>query len=61
MKQKLWCCVDYHTGKPNYYSQSLHHRKNDSIETVRHYFVDWETAERLGWKCIRVEVEIKPI
>jgi hypothetical protein len=61
MKQKLWCCVDINFGKSYYELQSLSDKKKDSMAFVLGYYSDWETAKKSGWKCIRVEVEIKPI
>lgn len=61
MKQKLWCCVDFCRDKSYYELQSLSDTRKDSKAVILEYYSDWKTAKKSGWKCIKVEVEIKPI
>jgi len=62
MKQKLWCCIGFDFSrdpkKPDYWLESLAKTKEQSI--LRNGG-DWETYKKRGWKCIKVEVTIKPI
>jgi hypothetical protein len=58
MKQKLWCCVATIKDKQYYDYSSLRPLKSDSVKI---YGDDWKKMEKSGWKCIKVEVEIKPI
>jgi hypothetical protein len=61
MKQKFWCCVNNNL-QPDYYLPSLAHRKSDSIATfLIDHTMTWKDSQEYGWKCIRVEVIIKPI
>jgi len=60
MKTKLWCCVDYKPEEPNYYLPSLAHKKKDSKLSLKYNSgISFKDLE--GWKCIKVEVTIKPI
>jgi hypothetical protein len=59
MKQKLWCCVCTIKGRQYYDYSSLRPLKSDSVKIYDEY--GWEKMQKTGWKCIRVEVEIKPI
>ena len=62
MKQKLWCCVGYDFKEPVYDYESLAYYKKRSItKHLREGYWDWKTWQKKGWKCIRVEVTIKPI
>ena len=56
MKTKLWCCVK----NENYQFSTLSYRKRDSIDSFIGNW-KWEVFKKDGWKCIKVEVEIKPI
>ena len=59
MKQKLWCCVATIKGRQYYDFDSLAALKSDSIKRYGKY--GWMEMQRKGWKCIKVEVTIKPI
>lgn len=61
MKQTLWCCVDTNFDTPIYYLPSLSHTKRDSILAATNGFMGWSDLQSMGWKCIKVEVIIKPI
>jgi hypothetical protein len=62
MKQKLWCCVGYFFNEPLYNLLSLSYTKSESIRKhIEGGEWDWKTAKKSGWKCMKVEVEIKPI
>jgi hypothetical protein len=58
MKQKLWCCYNIETDV--YYLPSLSYKKSYSQDMLRGNW-EWEKLQESGWKCIKVEVEIKPI
>lgn len=62
MKQTLWCCVGFDFSsdpkKPDYWIETLAITKKKSILKNGG---DWEKYKKRGWKCIKVEVEIKPI
>ena len=58
MKQKLWCCV--RGGKYELYT--LKYTRKDSIKELRLGSIwEWKDCQTFGWKCIKVEVTIKPI
>ena len=59
--QKLWCCVDTNFNNPLYYLPSLSHRKKDSILATVNSILTWDDLQAMGWKCIKVEVIIKPL
>jgi len=62
MKQTLWCCVNDKLEDPGYYLNSFANKKADSIlKFTMDTKINWESFKSLGWKCIRVEVIIKPI
>ena len=59
--QKLWCCVNNNL-QPDYYIPSLAHRKSDSISALIYAAtMTWKDCQEYGWKCIRVEIIIKPL
>ena len=61
MKQKLWCCVNNNL-LPECYLPSLAHKKSDSIVAlITGSTMTWKGCQEYGWKCIKVEVTIKPI
>jgi hypothetical protein len=60
MKTKLWCCV-YGINNPIYIFHSLAQTKSASINKCTGTKLQWDNWQKRGWKCIRVEVEIKPI
>ena len=59
MKQTLWCCVGFQFEKPYYFFPSLAETRKRSIEKLP--IGSWEIRKKHGWKCIKVEVIIKPI
>jgi hypothetical protein len=62
MKQKLWCCVRPTPNETYYELESLSYTKHLSILFFeREGAFEWKEFKKRGWKCIRVEVEIKPI
>jgi hypothetical protein len=61
MKQKLWCCVK-EFKKTFYDFSTLAETKKRSIKCFEDEgFFEWKEFKKRGWKCIKVEVEIKPI
>ena len=63
MKQKLWCCVGLNFKKGPYYAwQSLSYKRTESIKKhIDGGAWNWLKWKSKGWKCIKVEVTIKPI
>lgn len=62
MKQKLWCCVGFGFTEPLYDWTSLSCKRTDSIKKcINGTNWTWVKFKKKGWKCIKVEVEIKPI
>jgi hypothetical protein len=62
MKQKLWCCVGFNFKEPYYDWQSLSYKRTNSIKDhIKGSSWNWLQWKKAGWKCIRVEVEIKPL
>ena len=62
MKQKLWCCVGFNSKEPYYGWQSLSYTRTKSIKKhIGGGCWSWNKWKRKGWKCIKVEVTIKPI
>ena len=59
MKTTLWCCVGFGFEKPYFHLPSLAEKKKDSI--LKFSMWNWKLMQKDGWKCIKVEVEIKPI
>lgn len=58
MKQTLWCCVK----KSNYDWTALSYKRTDSIKSFMQGSLSaWQQWKSKGWKCIKVEVEIKPL
>ncbi len=62
MKQKLWCWVGFDFPKPYYDWQTLHYTRTSSIKKhIEGSSWDWRQWEKVGWKCIRVGIIIKPL
>ena len=62
MKTKLWCCVGSSFKEPTYAYDSLSYNRSVSIEKhIKGGSWGWDQWKSKGWKCIKVEVEIKPI
>jgi hypothetical protein len=66
MESKRWACVNYKLGddkEPMILFDSIRYRRSDSIawfiegsgNTWRHW------KEKIGWRCIKVVVTIKPL
>jgi hypothetical protein len=61
MKQNLWCCVKKYK-KTFYDFSTLAETKKRSIKYFEGEGIfKWQDFKDNGWKCIKVEVEIKPI
>ena len=62
MKTKCWCCVGYNFKEAYYNWQSLSSMRSTCIKKhTGNSNWNWREWEKRGWKCIKVEVEIKPI
>ena len=61
MKIKLWCCVGFDFKEPYYYLPSLAGSKKGATLRFNNGEYIWENYKKKGWKCIKVEVTIKPI
>lgn len=62
MKTKLWCCVGFNFKEPYYQWQSLNYTRSESIKLhIGNSNWNWIKWKNIGWKCIKVEVIIKPI
>jgi len=59
MKETLWCCVGFQFKNPYYFIPSLAEKRKDSIRKLP--VGNWGIRKKQGWKCIKVEVIIKPI